>query len=1130
MVKINTPCNILQGIAPDQNRTDTRSLEGYCSTIELQARLRELLCRALEFISSELYSLAMSIDRNNLNISLKANRVLNVILVALILIALRIWHLEVIQYEEKLEDSRKPQRRTVIEPAKRATIRDRFGVPLAINKIQYSATILYSQLRQIPSVTWEKDSNGKRIKKFNRKNYITRLSHLLGEELNLDPAKVEDLIHAKASLYYNIPFVLKEDLSEKEYYRLKMMEKDWQGIQVQRRPKRVYPLGKTAGDIVGYMGAISKKEYETILAEMRALRNFLEACEGDCVEELPPGISTEAEARKRLKDLQEHAYTIADYVGKAGIEGRFEQELRGYHGKRVFYSDARGNYLKELPGSREPLSGRRLSLTLSVELQQFAEQLLAQNERIRIGKASTLDNAKQVLFGLRQPWMKGGSILALDPQTGEILAMASYPRFDPNDFILLGNSEAVRQKRSNIARWFETESYLADLWDQKRVLEREYFNDQENVFYEDKQKLDLATYLAMILPKGSAVTNALNKLATVKGAIDYQTKEEVDKDPSYERILLSDLCRLLVDKGRFDEELIRKVGNQPLTTYRNDCASKVSLAEVTKGMARELFDDLDFKLWRLENEKNFLKDMRNLEKRDKRPTKPYTDYLEAKENTLFDQFWEENGNQILLTFLRGDNFHLKPYESHFKKWHQELTEGAHSALPWHGAYETLQAGISAFDHATALRYLATLRGYRDLIRPLKGKYKGVRKEKGMQFEKHLATAFYPLQGFGYGRSQTFRQATSQGSIFKLVTAYAALAHRYQILNEPAASLKKLNPLEIVDHTHKKGKEIFIGTTLEGKPIPRMYKGGRLPRSTHAIGKVDLLKALEHSSNPYFSLLASDYLSKPEDLADAARLFSYGAKTGIDLPAEISGNVPADLNRNPTGLYSMAIGQHTLVVTPLQTGTMLSTIANGGHLLKPQIVKQVAGHRPNRKEDDEASEDLFPYQEDLASLGIDFPLILPLSDGKEEAITDYSLLSKKEIFLPQQIRSMLLEGMRRVMYRTLQESLLSLSRFYTDYPEAISDLIEMKKELIGKTSTAESVEHLDLDPKTGTNLYTHVWFGGISFQPREFILKDKFGRPELVVVIYLRYGDYGKEAAPLAAQIVKKWREIQRLRM
>lgn len=1072
----------------------------------------------------------MSYDKNNLNISLKANRVLNIILVALFLIALRIWHLGVIQYEDKLEESRRPQRRTVIEPAKRAPIYDRFGTPLAVNKIQYSATILYSQLRQIPSVTWEKDRSGKRIKKFNRKNYIARLSHLLGEELGLEPEKVKDAIHAKASLYYNIPFVLKEDLTEKEYYRLKMLEKDWLGIQVQRKPKRFYPLGKVAGDIVGYMGAISKKEYESILGEMKSLRNFLEACEGDCVGELPSGISTETEARTRLKDLQEHAYTIADYVGKAGIEGRFEQDLRGYHGKKVYYSDARGNFLKELPGSREPLAGQRITLTLSADLQSYAEKLLAQNERIRMTKASSLDSTKHVLNGLRQPWIKGGGILALDPQTGEILAMASYPRFDPNDFILAGPPEAIKQKKSNISRWFEMESFLADLWDHKRPLERELYDDEQQAFYDEKRKLDLDTYLQMILPKESPVIRHLNALGNVRGAIEYQERNIPTPETPYEKILLYDLTRLLVDTDRFDRDLIQKVGHQSLKIYRDASGAKVVLTEVVKGMSKELFDELDFRLWRLEHEKNFLKEIRALEKRDKRATRPYTDYFEAKENALFETFWLENGNKILLTFLRGEDFPLKAYESHFKKWFQELQQGAHASLPWQEAYQTLRNAIQTFDNGTALRYLASLRGYRELNRPLKGKYKGMRKEKGIHLEKHLAAAFYPVQGFGYGRSQAFRQAASQGSIFKLVTAYAALSQKYQELNDPHIAPKRLNPLEMIDHTHKRGNEMFMGTTLEGKPIPRKYKGGRLPRSTHAIGKVDLLRALEHSSNPYFALLASDHLKSPEDLASAARLFSYGAKTGVDLPAEIKGNVPNDLTTNRTGLYSTAIGQHSLVVTPLQTATMLSALANGGQIFKPQIIKQVRGKRPIRSEENELSEDLFPFQEDLAAVGIDFPLIFPPSSENEAAVTQFEEKPLSQVFLPNSIRALLLEGMRRVITRTQNESLSSLSRFYADYPEAISDMLELKKALIGKTSTAESVEQLDLDPKTGTNLYTHVWFGGISFEPPQsstpLLFKDKFGNPELVVVIYLRYGDYGKEAAPLASQIVKKWREIK----
>ena len=406
----------------------------------------------------------MTLDRHNLNISLKANRILNLILIALLLIVVRIWHLSFIQYDEKLEDSRRPQRRTIMEPAKRATIRDRYNVPLAINKLQYNISILYSQLRQIPPVSWEKDSTGKRHKRFKRREYITRLSEMLAVELNLDPVRLEDLIHSKASLYYSLPYVIKEDISEGEYYRLKILEKDWLGIHVQKIPKRHYPLGKAGGDILGYMGAINRQEYEGVLREIKALETFLRECDAENdLPELPAGIHSEAQAREKLKDLREHAYTLNDYVGKAGIEGRFERALRGYHGKKTYYSDARGNFLRELPGAREPNPGQQIHLTISSELQEYAELLLTQNEKIREGKASSLDQTKQVLQNLRQPWIKGGGILALDPKTGEIIAMASYPRFDPNDFILSGSTELLRQKKAGINRWFENETYIGDI-------------------------------------------------------------------------------------------------------------------------------------------------------------------------------------------------------------------------------------------------------------------------------------------------------------------------------------------------------------------------------------------------------------------------------------------------------------------------------------------------------------------------------------------------------------------------------------------------------------------------------------------------------------------------------------------
>ena len=289
-----------------------------------------------------------------------------------------------------------------------------------------------------------------------------------------------------------------------------------------------------------------------------------------------------------------------------------------------------------------------------------------------------------------------------------------------------------------------------------------------------------------------------------------------------------------------------------------------------------------------------------------------------------------------------------------------------------------------------------------------------------------------------------------------------------------------------------------------------------------------------SSNPYFSLLAGECLDDPNDLAKAARLFGYGSRTGIDLPGEIPGKVPQDLATNRTGLYAMAIGQHSLVVTPLQTALMLAAIVNGGKVLKPKLVKLTAGRQPSRAEEDQiVGLPMFPYQKALSLVGIDFPLFSADShETQENLVKVIPTEIRHEIFMPEVIRQILLKGLRAVTYRTHQENLKSLARLYRQCPEAIRHFTELKDQLFGKTSTSEAVENIDLDLREGTNIYTHVWFGSVAFEGKQdknkavLLFKDEFGQPELIVVVYLRYGGYGKEAAPLAAQIVKKWRELK----
>lgn len=1144
-------------------------------------------------------------NSNHHDIPTKANRILHFILIGMLLILIRVWHLSIIEYDQKLEESQKPQRKTVIEPAIRATIRDRFNLPLAINKISYQATILYSQLRDIPVFSWQKDETGKRIKIFKRREYIHRLSQFLAQQLDLDAERIEDLIHAKASYYSQVPFVIKNDLKEQEYYRLKILEKDWPGLHVRHLPKRYYPKGRVAADVIGYMGAINRQEYEKILHEIKALEQYIREHENEEPSDHFAEIENTQQARFRLKDLESKAYTLHDYVGKTGIEGVFEEQLRGFYGRKKFYTDSKGNFLRELPGSRAPLSGHRILLSLSSELQEYAEQLLAQNENLRNVRKSSLGEVKRTVIAQKEPWIKGGAIVVMDPSTAEILTLASYPRFDPNDFILGGENDEQKEKKMRIHRWFENDVYLAQLWNQQQPLTRERFNDSRQVFYDDECFLKWKTYLNFILPAEGKLRQSIDRVKTLSQAVEIQRhaislcalfpdcpvyalfnflymgeghephglllkgtekqkfflnlqshQEEIENikkqfDPyfndlprNYDKVLFIDLCRVAVDEERFSPFLLQKIGKESLENYHDQMGSLVTLTALVKEAAKELYHDLDFKMWRQREEKTFLKTKREEEKSAKVYPKPYIDYLDQQENAFFQEFWLAHRWDCLWTFLNGEIGpaecrvgmieNLTPYLAHFLQWHQDLQSEAGQKVSWKETYALLQRAVKDLPRDLAIEYFQTMRSYDELTRPLLGKYR--LHPRDVLLEKHLAAAFYPIYGYGHGRSHAYRQATIQGSLFKLVTAYEALIQRFQKMGKRVISLQDLNPLVIIDDVYQQGDSIYVGYTEDGKPIPQHYKGGRLPRSlAHKhIGRVDLLRALEVSSNPYFSLLAGECLDAPDDLSKAAELFSFGSRTGIDLPGEIAGKVPHDLAVNRTGLYAMAIGQHSLVVTPLQTALMLAAIANGGKILKPKLVKLTAGRQPARGEDQIVCLPHFPYQDSLALVGVDFPLFSAVSNTDQESLVKVTPTEvRREIFMPEVIRQFLLRGLRAVTQRTHQENVTALARLYRQHPEAVRQFTELKEQLLGKTSTSESVENIDLDLHEGTNIYTHVWYGSIAFQNKQsdknkavFLLKDEFGQPELIVVVYLRYGGYGKEAAPLAAQMVKKWREIK----
>lgn len=1053
------------------------------------------------------------------DISQKTGRVLNIILLCLMLILVRVWYLSVIQHDSLQEQSHKPQRRVVIEAAPRATIYDRFNIPLAVNKIQYNAAICYEDIRQIPSITWKKLDSGKTIKVQARLKHIEALSQKLAEELGLDPLMIEDKIHGQASLFPHTPFVIKENITEEQYYKLRMLEKDWAGLQAQRTTKRVYPQQKTACDIVGYLGNISREKYFQIADEMRSLQDYITAREKNEKPFLPTGFYDPIQVRERLAEIQEKSYKVHDFIGQAGLEAFYEDELRGVYGKKIYEVNSQGSFLRELPGSRKACPGRRLVLSISAELQEFAEQLLSANEGPKNNRPPVID----------EEWMKGGAIVAMDPKTGEILTLASYPRFNPNDFIPSQDLDEKKMKEDAVNKWFETESYIGSIWDGIRPLEREYFSFIKGKYEIEQLPLTWNLFLDTILAPTSGAKRAMNQIITIQDALDVQKQglshpcmSEISLD--VDRFLILDLCSLGAKKELFHEDVLAFCKSQTLADYHTLRQAALRLQAKIKTSMQELHYDYDFSKWRKTHFKNFLKRQRDKERQEKQYPRAYTNYLHAAQKKLFQAFWKAYQPVFLYMAITGKSpvdansySHLQPY---FAEIQALKTSFAHQDL------DQLKHLLLSQPPELGLCYLQTMRSFEDLTCPLKGFYKRVRKNKTEQLEKHLAQAFYPLTGYSYGRSQAYRQEYALGSVFKIVTAYQALLERLQ--THP----HDLNPLTLIDDLKgdKRSTSLsqVLGFTDKGTPILRRYKGGILPRSSYGgMGKLDILGAIEQSSNLYFSILASEHLKDPTSLSKLACTLGFGKKTGIDLPGEASGKVPNDLDSNLTGLYSFAIGHHTFAVTAVQTAMMMSAFANQGKIVKPKVVKMLTGKESIKEDNPFSLTHQFPLQEELLRVGIHFPLFTSLQPHTEENYVHHTPVEiERTIPFPEPVFNTITQGMIRSIKGARGTARPSIMRNLYGHPTALRDYYELQNELLLKTGTPQEFYKQSIDAETPAYIQRHIWVAAISYPKHNVLSQKPFNDPELIVVVLSKYGKAGRDVCPMAAQIVKKWRELQ----
>ncbi|QKI89675.1 penicillin-binding protein 2 [Thiomicrorhabdus xiamenensis] len=121
--------------------------------------------------------------------------------------------------------------------------------------------------------------------------------------------------------------------------------------------------------------------------------------------------------QKELQKLDEKRYRGTEIIGKSGIEKYYENILHGYPGVQQVETNVRGSVLRKLE-TTPAISGQDIHLTLDITLQEFAEKLMGERR---------------------------GSIVAIDPQSGEILAYVSTPTFDPNLFVDGIDAKTYRQ-------------------------------------------------------------------------------------------------------------------------------------------------------------------------------------------------------------------------------------------------------------------------------------------------------------------------------------------------------------------------------------------------------------------------------------------------------------------------------------------------------------------------------------------------------------------------------------------------------------------------------------------------------------------------------------------------------------
>ena len=299
----------------------------------------------------------------------------------------RLWYLQVLESEELQTAAAANILRVVYAEAPRGRIFDAKGRILVDNRVVQVVTV---DRLEFKAALDESEQHGVLLELaeiISRSGRLTKVRHI-----------EERLASREFGPFDRVPVAV--DINPDLLVYLGERPDLFPGVAVEERTVRSYPYGELAAHLLGYVGPLTQSEYLAQSAQ---------------IDPTDPGAKT---------------YQPGNEIGKSGVERIFESQLRGVPGVRVFEVNRLDEIVKvHHDKGRQPLPGNDVHLTIDLDLQSLVER------ELRRGLDEARDQEPPEDPGAPDFVASAGAAVAINPRDGSVLAMASFPTFDPREFV-----------------------------------------------------------------------------------------------------------------------------------------------------------------------------------------------------------------------------------------------------------------------------------------------------------------------------------------------------------------------------------------------------------------------------------------------------------------------------------------------------------------------------------------------------------------------------------------------------------------------------------------------------------------------------------------------------------------------